>query len=151
MMEFTWKFTILKKRWISRRLVLWPRSQRRVVPLAFLAINMWRHIVSCTAQTVWTLLCTTQQTILKRYIYHSSDPKTPQSGFVRITTRRIFICFFLNIITSLTLLQYETRGPRWPWNAHLRQKTFKSSLFSLLYVQQATPGRSKSERYRFKI
>ena len=33
-----------------------------------------------------------------------------------------------------------TRGPRGPWNAHLRQKIFKSSLFSLLYVQQATLG-----------
>jgi len=34
----------------------------------------------------------------------------------------------------------STRGPRGPWNAHLRQKIFKSSLFSLLYVQQATLG-----------
>jgi len=25
------------------------------------------------------------------------------------------------------------------WNAHLRVKIFKSSLFSLLYIQQATP------------
>ena len=33
-----------------------------------------------------------------------------------------------------------TRGPRGPWNAHLRVKIFKSSLFSLLYIQQATPG-----------
>ena len=36
-------------------------------------------------------------------------------------------------------------------NAHLRQKIFRSSLFSLLYVQQATPGRSKSEGYSFKM
>ena len=39
-------------------------------------------------------------------------------------------------------------------NAHLRQKIFKSSLFSLLYhvyVQQATPGRSNSEGYSFKM
>ena len=38
-----------------------------------------------------------------------------------------------------------TRGPRGPWNAHLRVKIFKISLFSLLYIQQATPGGSKSE------
>ena len=45
---------------------------------------------------------------------------------------------------------FKTRGPRGPWNAHLRQKILKSSLFSLLYVQQATPGRSKSEGYSLK-
>ena len=39
----------------------------------------------------------------------------------------------------------KTRGPRGPWNAHLRVKIFKSNLFSLLYIQQATPGGSKSE------
>jgi len=43
-----------------------------------------------------------------------------------------------------TLVDFDsiflTRGPRGPWNAHLRQKIFKSSLFSLLYVQQATRG-----------
>ena len=39
----------------------------------------------------------------------------------------------------------KTRGPRGPWNAHLRKKIFKSSLFSLLYIQQATPWGSKSE------
>jgi len=39
----------------------------------------------------------------------------------------------------------ETRGPRGPWNAHLRVKVFKSSLFSLLYIQQATPGGCKTE------
>jgi len=37
------------------------------------------------------------------------------------------------------------------WNAHLRQKIFKSSLFSLLHVQQTTPGKSKSEGYSFKM
>jgi len=46
--------------------------------------------------------------------------------------------------------QDRTRGPRGPWNAHLRQKIFKSSLFSLLFVQQVTPGRSKSEGHGFK-
>jgi len=46
--------------------------------------------------------------------------------------------------------QDRTRGPRGTWNAHLRQKIFKSSLFSLLYVEQVTPGRSKSEGYSFK-
>jgi len=35
---------------------------------------------------------------------------------------------------------HNTRGPRGPWNAHLRVKIFKSSLFSLLYIKQATPG-----------
>jgi len=40
-----------------------------------------------------------------------------------------------------------TRGP---WNAHLRQMIFKSSsLFSSLYVQQVTTGRSKSEGLSF--
>ena len=39
-----------------------------------------------------------------------------------------------------------TRGPRGPWNAHLR---LKSSLCSSLYVQQVTTGRSKSEGLSF--
>jgi len=52
---------------------------------------------------------------------------------------------------KLTLFKLKTRGPRGPWNAHLRQKIFKSSLFSLLYVQQVTLGWFKSEGYSFKI
>jgi len=41
---------------------------------------------------------------------------------------------------SNNIIDILTRGPRGPWNAHLRQKIFKSSLFSLLYVQQAKLG-----------
>ena len=48
--------------------------------------------------------------------------------------------FFLRIETSIIKTPTKTRGPRGPWNAHLRVKIFKSSLFSLLYIQQATPG-----------
>ena len=44
------------------------------------------------------------------------------------------------VVTMLQRTAKETRGPRGPWNAHLRQKIFISSLFSLLYVQQATLG-----------
>jgi len=46
---------------------------------------------------------------------------------------------------SIVDRKQTTRGPRGPWNAHLRVKIFKSSLFSLLYIQQATPGGCKSE------
>ena len=46
---------------------------------------------------------------------------------------------------DMTGILNETRGPRGPWNAHLRVKIFKSFLFSLLYIQQATPGGSKSD------
>ena len=45
----------------------------------------------------------------------------------------------LVVIKNLKLFKITTRGPR--GNAHLRQKIFKSSLFVLLYVQQATSGR----------
>ena len=45
----------------------------------------------------------------------------------------------------MTKINGITRGPRGPWNAHLRVKIFKSSPFSLLYIQQATPGGCKSE------
>jgi len=46
--------------------------------------------------------------------------------------------------------KHTTRGPRGPWNAHLRQKIFKSSLFSLLYVQQTTLGGLNLKVLKFK-
>ena len=50
------------------------------------------------------------------------------------------------VFRKINLIQLNiTRGPRGPWNAHLRVNIFKSSLFSLLYIQQATPGGCKSE------
>ena len=52
---------------------------------------------------------------------------------------------------NITACVDNTRGPSGPWNAHMRQKILKSSLFSLLYVQQATPGRCKSEGLSFKM
>jgi len=45
-----------------------------------------------------------------------------------------------NINDNIVKSKQHTRGPRGPWNAHLRVKIFKISLFSLLYIQQATPG-----------
>jgi len=58
---------------------------------------------------------------------------------------RNFIWMLLKTTSQKYSTWFRSRGPRGPWNAHLRQKIFKSSLFSSLYVQQATHGRSKSE------
>jgi len=61
-------------------------------------------------------------------------------------------CFEPNILCQHRVFNMIiNKISRGPWNAHLRQKVFKSSLFSLLYVQQAIPGRSKSEGYSFKM
>jgi len=62
----------------------------------------------------------------------------------RVVTHIFHILSYISLF-SQNMLSTLTRGPRGPWNAHLRQKIFKSSLFSLLYVQQATPWRSKSK------
>ena len=56
-----------------------------------------------------------------------------------------------NSLHNLCNILKSTRMPNGPWNANLRQKIFKSSHFSLLYVQKATPGRSKFEGYSFKM
>jgi len=55
-----------------------------------------------------------------------------------------------NNTISYRLFINETRGTRGPWNTNLRQNIFMSSLFSLLYVQHATHGRSKYEGYSLK-
>ena len=58
------------------------------------------------------------------------------------TKIKLFFYQFVRLWACNTKLYnyWKTRGPRGPWNAHLRQKIFKSSIFSLLYVQQATLG-----------
>jgi len=64
-----------------------------------------------------------------------------QHTLVLVSSWKIWDC----VKQALCISLHKTRGPRGPWNAHLRVKIFKSSLFSLLYIQQATPGGSKSE------
>jgi len=44
-----------------------------------------------------------------------------------IDKRVLFNLRFENFYDKVS--EKETRGPRGPWNAHLRQKIFKSSLF----------------------